>query len=154
MALSAHGWHPSPGEGSTCLGASTCSTRSSSTRGRAGSGGGHRRARPVFEACWFKTHFWKINTNAALYYVHVRACVCVGGRQREERGQRISVLIWLTLQSFNELKLGPRCLSRLFFYGALQLLQHFLMNKLHHSFNQSVRDTHQKLKLDLNKDIV
>lgn len=147
MALSAHGWQPSPAEDSTCLGASTRSTRSSRSRSGARGGGGHRRSRPVFEACWFETHFWKVNTNAALYYVCVRewVCVCVcGGRQRDERGQNRSVFALLTLQSLNEFKLRPRCLSRLFFYGALQLLQDFLINKLQTSFNQSVSETHTK----------
>lgn len=68
----------------------------------------------------------------------------------------MSVFVLPTLQSFNELELRPRCLSRLFFYGALQLLQHFLMKELHHSFNQTVADTHTHTKnqtmLLLNKD--
>lgn len=79
--------------------------------------------------------------------LHYITCVCVwervwGRRQREERGQRRSVFALLTLQSLNEFKLRPRCLSRLFFYGALQLLQHFLINKLQPSLtSQSLRHT-------------
>lgn len=59
----------------------------------------------------------------------------------------VCMFVLFTFQSLNELQLRARRLSRLFFYGSLQLLQHFLFymseenksgTELHHSAPLSV----------------
>lgn len=58
----------------------------------------------------------KLISRGQIHYITQDVCVCACG---------VCVYL-LTFQPLDELQLRARRLSRLFFYGALQLLQHFL----------------------------
>lgn len=122
MAVPARRREPSPGE--------DASSRPSGCRGgRAGGGRGWlREPRPGLEARRLQTHLWRVRQDSLRY----RA---LPGCFHPPRAV-FRLFFALTLQPLDELQLRTRRLSRLFFYGALQLLQHFLFgehkDELHH----------------------
>lgn len=88
-----------------------------------------------------------IQTNK--YRRHITQCVCIQCVCVDVFYvcvYSVCLFVLLTLQSLYEFQLRARRLSGLFFYGALQLLQHFLLyrsgTELHHSVFVPKSHTH------------
>lgn len=81
VAVSAHRRQPSPGEDGACLGASSCSSRSSRARGgRAGGGrGGQRRPRPGLKTCRVQTHLYTDKQIQTSHYTMCMYTMCLCG---------------------------------------------------------------------------